>query len=258
MQSVERVLDITPKLLREYLLWLESSGHNPGGIHCYFRVVRTFLIWYENENELEGWSNPIHKLKAPKLPQEPLEPADLDDIIRMLQACRPFGKFHNDRDYAIILALLDTGCRANELLSINLDEIDLITGAVLIRSGKGRKSRTVYVGAKSRKAIRRYLTHKRQAGKSEALFCSDEGTRLSYDGLRLIIAKRASRAGVKRPQLHGFRRAFALMMLRAGCDIFTLQRLMGHSSLAMLNRYLAVMDTDTRKAHMNAGIVDKL
>ena len=77
-QAVKRVTQITPALIRQYLLWLEQN-HNPGGVHAHFRTLRTFLYWWEDETEPEGWRNPIKKVKAPRLAVQPLEGVSLDD-----------------------------------------------------------------------------------------------------------------------------------------------------------------------------------
>jgi len=81
--------------------------------------------------------------------------------------------------------------------------------------------------------------------------------RLTYDGLRLLLERRAKRARLSnKPKLHGFRCAFALNMLRSGLDIFVLQRLMGHADLQVLRRYLAQNDEDNQLGHMRGSPVD--
>ena len=72
------------------------------------------------------------------------------------------------------------------------------------------------------------------------------------------MRRRATKAGVPVPSLHNFRRAFALLSLRAGVDIFSLQRLMGHRDLTVLRRYLKQVQGDLQAAHEKAGVVDKL
>ena len=69
-QALTKFSQMTPGFIRDYLLHLESRGHNPGGIHCAFRALRTFLYWWEDETEPEDWRNPIRRVKAPRLPQE--------------------------------------------------------------------------------------------------------------------------------------------------------------------------------------------
>ena len=135
---------ITPALIRQYLFSLEDR-HNPGGIHGYYRTLRTFLYWWEEETEPEGWRNPIRKVKAPKLAAQPLEGVDVE-------AVRALAKGATVRDTAILYALMDTGARAREFLDLNLSDVNQATGEILIRSGKGRKPRYVFIGRTARKA----------------------------------------------------------------------------------------------------------
>jgi len=118
---------------------------------------------------------------------------------------------------------------------MNIKDADLNTGAVMILYGKGGKARMVFIGRKTRRAMRSYL--RTRDDPSPALFISKDGDRLTYDGLRHLLERRAKRAKLTiKPTLHGFRRAFALNMLRSGVDIFVLQRLMGHADLQVLRR----------------------
>jgi len=254
-QHITQVDQLTPVILREFLLWLESTGHNPGGIHAVYRSLRAFLLWWEGEVEPANWKNPIRKVKAPKVPTEPLEPVEINMVQSMLEKCER-GTFNGDRDRAILMTLLDTGARARELLAINLDDVDQVSGAVLIRQGKGRKPRSVFLGAKSRKALRSYLRHRHD--NNPALFITDEWDRLTYWGLRMVITRIAKRAGAKVPSLHSFRRAFALNMLRAGADIYSIQKLMGHADLQVLRRYLKQTEGDLSAVHSQFSPVDRM
>jgi len=255
-QAVKQIGQIAPSFLRQFMLYLEESGHNPGGRHAAFRLLRAFFLWYEDEVEPQGWSNPIRKVKAPKVPVEPLEPVSFDTVTQMVKVC-PHNTFTGDRDAAILLCLLDTGARANEFLSVNLEDINQARGDILIRQGKGRKPRTVYIGKQSKRALRRYLNDRRD--ESSVLWVTHPrhgSERLSYDGLRGILTRRAQEAGVEAPSCHDFRRAFALAMLRNGTDIFTLAKLMGHEGISVLQRYLKQTNVDTEEAHHRAGPVD--
>jgi integrase/recombinase XerD len=254
-QVISQVTQITPNDLRVFLIWLEEQGHNPGGIHAVYRAVKAFLRWYELEAEPENWKNPIRRVKAPKLSEEPLDPADLDTIRAMVKTCAAGGML-DKRDKAALLALLDTGARAAEFLALDLADVNPVSGAVLIRFGKGRKRRTVYLGKNARKALRAYLTV-RQADEP-ALWVTDDGNRLAYGGLRAMLERRAITAGVETPEPHSFRRAFSLECLRGGMDIFTLRDLMGHADLKVLQRYLKLIDDDRQAAHAKASPADRL
>jgi len=138
-----------------------------------------------------------------------------------------------------------------------LADINQAQGDVLIRSGKGRKPRTVYIGKQSRRALRRYLKHRQD--NHLALWVTHDGTsRLAYGGLRMMIIRKSKQAGIKTPSIHDFRRGFALSMLRNGTDIFTLAKLMGHADITVLQRYLKQTDQDTKAAFIRASPIDNL
>lgn len=254
-QAIRLITEITPDVIRQYFLWLEKNHHKPGGIHCSYRTLHAFLTWWENELELDGWKNPINKVKAPRVPIEPIEPVSLEDVKRLLNVCKR-GDFIGDRDRAIILVLLDTGCRASELVSMDLADFDTVSGSILIRRGKGGKPRTVFLGRHARKAIRTYLKHRHDD--HPFLWLNKQQERLRFGGLSSVIQYRSDQAGIHEPGLHDFRRAFAINMLRAGVDVFSLQRLMGHADLQVLRRYLAQSDVDLRAAHDLGSPVEKM
>ncbi len=237
-QVVSEVSQITPTMVRQYLLYLEDTGHNPGGRHAAYRSLRAFLFWFEDEVEPENWSNPVHKVKAPKVPIEPLEPVEFETVSQMIKVCEA-NTFCGIRDKALLLFLLDTGVRAGELLAINIEDINQARGDILIRHSKGKRPRYVYVSKHSKRALRKYLNQRRDNDK--ALWVTHprfNSGRLKYDSLRAIMTRRAKQAGVEPPSLHDFRRAFALAMLRNGTDIFTLAKLMGHKGITVGNHPL--------------------
>ncbi|MBC7265308.1 MAG: site-specific integrase, partial [Chloroflexi bacterium] len=108
-RGIRNVQDITPSVLRQWLLDLGKS-HNPGGVHQHYRAAKAFLRWCWVEYDLDI-PNPIVKVVAPKLPQEPLDPVPMSDVKRMLATCER-RTFTGDRDRAIMLCLLDSGARA--------------------------------------------------------------------------------------------------------------------------------------------------
>jgi len=255
-EGVDRVCGITPGLLRRYLLQLGRT-HNAGGVHAAYRAVRAFLRWFELEEEPDGWRNPLSSVRAPKVPLEPLEPVPIHDVRAMIQTCRR-RTFFGDRDRAVLLCLLDTGCRAGEFTAIYIGDVDLVKRQILIRSSKAKRPRMVFLGAKSRRALATYLRHVGRREESAPLWITKQAGRLSYSGLRDIVRRRAKRAGVRAPTLHSFRRAFALACLRGGMDVFSLQRLMAHADPTILRRYLAQTTEDIRRAHQRSGPVDRL
>lgn len=247
--SLKQIREITPDFLRRYYLAFAET-HNPGGVHAAFRILRSFFRWILNEEIMPPeWKNPMLKVKTPKVSADPLEP--IGDVRALIDTCKR-GDVIGERDRAIFLFLLDTGVRAQELCNTNVGDIDLNIGSVMIKYGKGGKTRTVFIGRKTRRSLRTYLRIRHDS--SPSLFVSKNGERLTYDGLRQILERRGITAKLgKRPTLHSFRRAFALNMLRSGVDIFALQRLMRYAELQVLRRIFAMRTVEDRRLKIFHG-----
>lgn len=244
---------VSADVLRRYMLHQEER-RNPGGCRVSYRAVKTFLRWAWDEYELEG-RNPITRISCPKVADNPLPGISLEDAQKLLSVCK--GE-RAPRDKAILMTLLDTGVRAFELIAFDLGDLNFVDGSLIVRSGKGGKRRMVYLGQQSRRAIRRYLKTRPNISEKAPLFLTDEGRRITYNTLRMLLRRLAGKAGIPEPGAHDFRRAFALNFLRNGGDIFTLQRLMGHADITVLRRYLAQTDTDIQEGHARFGPVDHL
>ena len=243
VEGLDMVMAVQPDHLREMLLELYDT-HSPGGVHAVFRTVHAFFYWFENEYEPAGWKNPIRKLHAPKVEIELLDPVSYETVNALIGVCG--STFAGYRDRAILLTLLHTGLRAFELCALDRTDVDLATRTVSVKRGKGGKPRNVYLKRSSKTAIITYLKHR--TDKHPALWLTEDGERMVYEALRGMVRYRASQAEIKAPLLHAFRRAFALNCVRAGVDILTLQRLMGHRSLEATKRYVKLTDEDLKSA----------
>lgn len=255
-QNITTTESITPAHVRRYLVALAEKGHTPGGVATLYTALRVFLRWYAEEYPRPGW-NPLAKVKPPKRPQERLDPLSLADFAALVDSC-PRRSFNGDRDRALLLVLLDTGVRHQELTDLLVGDVDLSTGQVIVRSGKGRKGRAVFIGAKTRRALLAYYRHREALDDDTALWVKRDGQALTKPGIRMLVRRAADRAGVDAPGMHEFRRAFAINSLRNGMDVATLQRLLGHSSIETVNRYLALVEDDLRVASGKFGVVDNL
>ncbi|MBV7328388.1 tyrosine-type recombinase/integrase [Chloroflexi bacterium TSY] len=254
--NVDSTEGVTPNHLRRFILQLHRR-RNEGGVVHVFGAIRAFLKWYENEFASEDWKNPLYKVKAPKRTEIIQEPIDLPDFQALLGTC-DVGTFTGDRDRAMLLFLLDTGVRKKEFVDLLIRDVNLRTGDVLIRQGKGGKSRVVFAGARTRRALRNYLAHRDNPSKEESLWITRQGEGITYHGFRQAIRRRAIKANIKEPGIHEFRRAFAVNYLRNGGDIHTLQRMLGHADLRVIHRYLALVQDDLRTSHQKHGPVDNL
>jgi integrase/recombinase XerD len=166
------------------------------------------------------------------------------------------------RDQALILVLLDTGLRASELCALQIGHVDMQSGKVIVRPGreggaKGGKGRTVFLGKTARRALWRYLVDRADGKEADApLFTDRYDHPLNKNSLRLVIARLGKNAGVKHCHPHRFRHTFAITYLRSGGDVFTLQSLLGHSTLDMVQHYARIAEIDIEQAHKRASPAD--
>jgi integrase/recombinase XerD len=256
-QAITHTESIDAGSVRRFLVWLTVRGHSAGGAANIYGAVKAFLKWYGSEYAPADWSDPLAHVKSPKRPDVVLEPLNLAHFTDMLKTCTrktPLG----DRDRALLLVLLDTGLRHQELTDLTISDIDLNTGAILVRSGKGRTWRTVFMGATTRRALTVYLHYRSELAPGTPLWMTRSGTPLTRAGILQVVLRRARQAGVPRPGMHDFRRAFAVNYLRNGGDVATLQRLLGHTDLRVINRYLKLLNEDLQHAHEQYGPVDML
>ena len=145
-KGISLIESISTSTLREYLELLDRDGLTIVTRHGHYAALKTFLRWFDQEEEPEGWINPITKLKPPKVPDAPIQPIPMAEVMKIINKCP--DDFRGVRDQTILLILVDTGIRASELLNLNIDDYNPIYGSLLIRHGKGNKTRTVYVGRK--------------------------------------------------------------------------------------------------------------
>ncbi len=161
------------------------------------------------------------------------------------------------RDRAIIMTLVDTGVRAQELCDLAMCDLDMASGAIVVRHGKGDKSRIVYAGKAVRRAIWRYLaTERPDARPGEPLFAERCGRPLTQTALSHLVMQLGRRAGVK-VWPHLLRHVFATQYLRGGGSTLALKRLMGHVSETMLERYVELAECDLQRAHETASPADR-
>lgn len=258
-QGVRDVADITPTHVRAYLVHLQTRGLKDTTQHAHARGIRTWLNWLVAEGDLDA--SPMRKVAMPRLEKRIPPPFTPEEVQALLAACDRKTVL-GARNYALCLVLLDSGLRASEVVSLKVGDIDPRTGLATVM-GKGRKMRQVVLGAKARGAILKMLGHRPEVRQGDPLWLAYNNRgepvgRLTTHGLQVTLRRLGRKAGVVPCGPHRFRRTFALWCLRNGMDIETLRLLMGHSSLAVLQRYLALAGEDLQRAHAAHSPVDRL
>lgn len=153
--------------------------------------------------------------------------------------------------------MLDTGLRLSELAGLR--PCDLRPDGSVKVIGKGARERIVPVGAVARQALVRYLRHAHVAETETAIFRARGGGALGSRGVQQVFKRLKARAGIPgRCSPHTLRHTFARAYLLNGGDVFSLQRMLGHSTLDMVKRYVALADTDLAARHRTASPADRL
>jgi integrase/recombinase XerD len=225
-----------------------------------------------------NWAGTKHQIPNPcaferaKPTMKPIDPLTEEDVAKILAVIdKPFiahRKGHRSyeysrktrkRDRAVIFTLLDTGARASEICDAKLRDLDIDSGRLKV-TGKGTKTRFVYLGVKGKNAVWQYLLERFPRGKfdPDQFLIMDEMGRypMNRDSLRHMLIRIGEQAGVPNPHPHRWRHTFALEYLRNGGDTFTLQQLLGHTTLDMVLRYVKLAQGDMERVHKRANPSD--
>jgi integrase/recombinase XerC len=247
-QGVDQAGQVTAAHIRRHLTNLVDRGLKDTSIHAAARAIRRFL----NFCVVEGYIVQAPKFAMPRLAKR-IQPAlTVEQAQAVVNACC------TGRDRALILLALDTGLRVAELAALTVGDVDTKSGAVYVRSGKGAKDRMVHTGAKTRRALNRYLALRRNVRPTDPLWLSGRtGRALTRWGIRELCDRLSKAAGVQ-VSPHKLRRTAATLALRSGLPLPMVQQMLGHESLSTTEKYLALTDEDRRQAHEKFGAVDNL
>jgi len=252
---------ITPADVHAFLGSL--NGLSAKTLRNYHTGLSALWTWALKEGLAE--EHIVRAVDPPKPEKRAIIPYTEQEIRAMLAACDQSRSYERpgkrrcshtrptaDRDRAMVAFLVDTGVRASELCNMRLRDVRLDTQQALVM-GKGSKERLVEFSPNTAKHLWRYLATRDETVDRDFFFVSLDGQPLSRYALRRLIINIGTRAGVPRANVHRFRHTFAIQFLRNQGNIFALQRMLGHSTLEMVNRYLKIAQADLKRAHRTAS-----
>lgn len=250
--------ELTPPAVRRWLVTLQSRPHPPAPASLAGRVrtLKAFGAWVASEYDLDV--HPLRGVKTPRVPQVLARSLREAEVLRLLEAAEARSRLP-ERDVAVILLIVDTGLRVSEVVRLNIADVDFEIGRCRV-FGKGAKERLVPVGRRARRALRRSIATRKQPPPDAPLLVGRDGRRLTVGGLQKVIRRLARVSLDVRCSPHVLRHTFARSFLTNGGDVFSLQRILGHSpaSLDVTRRYVQLLDEDLREAHRRASPVDRL
>ena len=241
-------LDIDYSTIRLYFNYLDSFNYSKNTIAKKITSARSFYKYLARNNKIK--SNPFSLCSLPK--KDKLLPKFLyyNELEEMFSSCDTSNL--GIRNRCILELLYATGMRVGELVNIKLNDIDLKEKYIKIL-GKGNKERIVYFGDYAKEYLEKYIYEVRdnllKNKKSDYLFINNSGTNLSARGVELVIKNIIKETSIKSNITpHVLRHTFATHLLNEGCDILSVQELLGHESISTTEIYTHVANEQVRNA----------
>lgn len=261
--------EFSVELAREYIAHLQSAPKYEGmpnrfveGAHMsaanvqnHVRVIRAFSSWLFREGYTE--ENVLSRIKVPKAPQKVIKTLTDDEIKRLFDSL-DINSILGCRDSAMLLLFLDTGLRCSELLKLKPEDVHLDEQWLKVM-GKGQKERIVPFGSRASKLLYRYISFFRpESYLADQLFLSVSGNDLSINAIKLTFYRLARKSGVSRLHIHLLRHTFATRYLMNDGDVFSLQRILGHTTLEMTRRYVDMVAVETEIKKKRPTAMDRV
>lgn len=238
-ETGQDALTIEQPQVIEYLDSLAATGEIAGTtLHRKLSSLRSFYVYLRREGQIDN--DPTADVKAPaqakKLPSV-LSRSEVSHLIDQVKGSDPIAT----RDRALLELMYASGLRVSEVIGLEVSDIDFEEGVLRAR-GKGKKERLVPVGRQALLSIRIYLRAGRRALTKDRpqkyLFVNFRGGQLTRQGLYKIVRKYAALAGLEeRMSPHTLRHTFATHLLNGGCDLRSVQEMLGHADVSTTQTY---------------------
>ena len=262
------VSQISKNDIREFIQYLQTEARIPhrdrplsaATVQGYVRTLKAFFSWLAREDYMP--TNVMAKISIPRAPTRVINTFTAEQIASLVEACQG-SNGSGYRNLSILLLMLDSGLRVSEVAGIDLADVNLAEGHIRVTAAKGGKERIVPIGSLVQNCLWRYINQFRPQPLSQTvtrLFLSDIGLPLSRNGIQQMVRRCGKRAGLTgvRCSPHTFRHTFAKNYLLNGGDILSLQKILGHSSLASVRTYVNLFTGDVKKQHSRFSPVDNL
>lgn len=234
--------DVDNHVVQSYLLFLKERDYASSTVARKVASVKSFLHYLVGRGYLKA--DPSDQLDSPKVKKNLPRSIGPDEITALMSAPADDGAPKSLRDKALLEMLYATGMRVTELVSLDVDNVDIESGSVVCGEG-GKRERTVPMYGAASVAIDDYISDGRPQllvnTSEKALFLNHRGQRLTRQGLWLIIKHYVEQVGIDAPVTpHTLRHSFATHMLESGADLREVQERLGHASSSTTQVYRQV------------------
>ncbi|MFC1615774.1 tyrosine-type recombinase/integrase [Patescibacteria group bacterium] len=234
--------EVTTERLRDYLYAKRINNHWCADTFLNnYKGIKSFLKWCVSHGYLNA--NPIEVIDKPKLAKKLPKRITSQEAIRVIECAfnmRTSYRFERYRNRALFGVMIYAGLRIKEVLDLKMGHVDMENRLIHVFEGKGGKDRIIPVASSLHRYLGEYLDDRERLGrKSEYFFLTLRGEGpFSYRGVTRVIEKVKKRTKINF-SCHKLRHTFATLMLEGGCDLFSLQKMMGHSDIKTTTIYLS-------------------
>lgn len=231
--------------LEKMIAAMRDGGLSANSINSYTRTLKSFFSWCNTEGYTEV---NITLYKAEETVKNTYTDAELKRLLKRpnMRTCG----FTEYRNWVIVNLLLNSGCRAATVRNIQIQDVNLSAATITYRHTKNGSIQIVPLCSNMVSVLREYMRI-RDGGSAEYLFPNENGQQLTESGLRQAIEKYNLSRGVEKTSIHLFRHSYAERYLKNGGNAFNLQKILGHSTLAMTKHYCKIYDADLVKGYDN-------
>lgn len=230
-----------------------KNNHKSTSINRSLSTLRSYYNYLLKENIVK--TNPFKLVNSMKKEKKLPEYFKYNEYVELLDSINTDTNL-GIRNRCIFEVLLCTGCRCNELINIKLEDVDIRNKEIKVL-GKGNKERIVYLGSYAIDSLEKYLSIRESLlnkNKNNYLFVNHLGNKLTTRGVRDIIDKILFKSSLDlKITPHTFRHSFATMLLNEGCDLKSVQELLGHVSLSTTSIYTHVSNEELKRVYLHTN-----
>ena len=248
----ENYTELTDEGIKTYIKYMQEIGKKPSTISRGLASIRSFYQ-YEAKNKTVK-SDPTDGIQSPKIEKRVPSILTSNEVALLLDQPKNVN-LKGTRDKAMLEFAYATGMRVTEIISLNVDDINLETGYATCKNGK--KERTVPIGNMSLKALKDYMVNARNTmikdENEKALFVNVNGERLTRQGFWKIIKYYKEQAHIEKDITpHVLRHSFATHLLQNGADLKSIQTMLGHSDILSTQVYMQFQDESLKNIYKKA------
>ncbi len=245
------IATITADTVEDYILHIQKTGISETYVATRIRQLRAFLYFCMDREYLCKFT--ITLPKANEVIKEPYTQKELEKLIQKPKS----DNWVEWRNWAMINYFFATGNRLSTVVNIKIADVDFNTNMILLTVTKNRKQQYIPMSSGLKAVLELYLQLWEHTDK-DYLFPEYEGKQFSMAGAQCAIRKYNIDRGVTKTSIHLFRHTYAKHYIIAGGDATYLQRLLGHSTMAMTNHYINLYSTDLQKNYDKFNPLDNL